>query len=68
MFISDCSPGKYGNDCKQNCSSNCLDNECDQYTGICTRGCSPGFVLPLCQESKISFYTSKKIIILNDFN
>ncbi|XP_025409390.1 tyrosine-protein kinase receptor Tie-2-like [Sipha flava] len=46
----DCESGKYGADCNQTCSSNCYNNSCDPYTGICSRGCVPGYVFPRCLE------------------
>ncbi|XP_060850877.1 uncharacterized protein LOC132929506 isoform X2 [Rhopalosiphum padi] len=46
----DCQPGKYGASCKQKCSSNCRNNTCDQYTGICKHGCSQGYLPPYCLQ------------------
>ncbi|XP_016657825.1 uncharacterized protein LOC100161662 isoform X1 [Acyrthosiphon pisum] len=46
----DCKPGTYGADCKQTCSSNCHNNKCDQYTGICYHGCSQGYLPPYCLQ------------------
>jgi len=45
--------GTYGADCKQTCSQHCLNNTCDQYTGVCLHGCSLGYIQPYCTESKI---------------
>jgi len=60
FFFIDCIPGKYGADCKQTCSSNCFNNKCDQYTGICYQGCSEGYLPPYCLQSKIQNVTENK--------
>jgi len=52
-FFKDCGMEQYGADCEQTCSSNCRNNKCDQYTGICNQGCSEGYLPPLCLQSKI---------------
>ncbi|VVC28415.1 Hypothetical protein CINCED_3A016464 [Cinara cedri] len=46
----DCESGTYGANCANNCSSNCRNNVCDRYTGMCSQGCSSGYVLPYCLE------------------
>ncbi|KAL5238474.1 hypothetical protein ACI65C_005884 [Semiaphis heraclei] len=46
----DCESGKFGADCNQNCSSNCNNGMCDRYTGVCSHGCSPQYVLPHCLQ------------------
>eukprot|EP00102_Acyrthosiphon_pisum_P025257 XP_016662467.1 PREDICTED: uncharacterized protein LOC100570133 [Acyrthosiphon pisum] len=46
----DCIMGTYGADCSQTCSEYCLNNMCDQYTGVCLNGCSVGYILPYCRE------------------
>ncbi|XP_060872331.1 uncharacterized protein LOC132946371 [Metopolophium dirhodum] len=46
----DCTMGTYGADCRQTCSKHCLNNMCDQYTGVCLYGCSVGYMLPYCSE------------------
>eukprot|EP00102_Acyrthosiphon_pisum_P009933 XP_003248923.2 PREDICTED: multiple epidermal growth factor-like domains protein 6 [Acyrthosiphon pisum] len=51
----DCTMGTYGADCRQNCSEHCLNNMCDRYTGACLYGCSVGYILPYCSESKCIF-------------
>ncbi|XP_029345769.1 angiopoietin-1 receptor-like [Acyrthosiphon pisum] len=47
----DCTMGTYGADCKQTCSKHCLNNMCDQYTGVCLNGCSVGYILPYCRKN-----------------
>lgn len=56
----DCEFGTYGANCSQSCSNNCLNNMCDQYTGICLHGCSDGYVLPYCRESKIQNFVKNQ--------
>ncbi|XP_025196649.1 uncharacterized protein LOC112595599 [Melanaphis sacchari] len=46
----DCATGKFGVDCSQFCSPNCYDRVCDQYTGVCTNGCSPEYIPPYCLQ------------------
>ncbi|CAI6356794.1 unnamed protein product [Macrosiphum euphorbiae] len=46
----ECETGKFGADCNQYCSSNCYDRKCDRYTGLCSHGCSPQYVLPHCLQ------------------
>ncbi|XP_052793366.1 uncharacterized protein LOC128227154 isoform X2 [Mya arenaria] len=38
-----CSKGTYGENCSGNCSSFCVDGQCDHITGVCDRGCIPGY-------------------------
>lgn len=47
----DCKEGEYGANCEQNCSPNCHNNICNMYTGVCSEGCKPGYILPYCNES-----------------
>lgn len=56
LFLLDCDSGTYGADCNQTCSTNCLFNACDRYTGVCNYGCLPGYIMPYCRESKIHIY------------
>ncbi|XP_029345322.1 uncharacterized protein LOC100573779 isoform X2 [Acyrthosiphon pisum] len=58
----DCTIGTYGADCRQNCSDNCLNNMCDQYTGGCLYGCSVGYILPNCSESKIILLKNSRLV------
>ncbi|GFR62944.1 receptor-type tyrosine-protein phosphatase kappa [Elysia marginata] len=39
----------FGQDCKQNCSTQCLDRDCHHVTGEC-RACNPGYTGEFCQE------------------
>ncbi|KAL4084644.1 hypothetical protein QTP88_027571 [Uroleucon formosanum] len=63
----DCIPGKYGADCKQTCSSNCYDNKCDQYTGICYQGCSEGYLPPYCLQ-RYPYLISPPKLLSNDYD
>lgn len=52
----DCSAGKYGNNCLQNCSEKCyIAKTCDRKTGVCHRGCTVGWNLPFCNEGTCIF-------------
>ncbi|GFO07585.1 receptor-type tyrosine-protein phosphatase kappa [Plakobranchus ocellatus] len=39
----------YGQDCKMNCSSNCLNNDCHHVTGKC-KACVPGYRGDFCNQ------------------
>lgn len=58
--ILDCMFGKYGANCKLTCPLNCYNGGCDGYTGICSKGCIPGYIPPYCTESK-KYLKKKKI-------
>uniref|UniRef100_A0A0L8HVM8 Fucolectin tachylectin-4 pentraxin-1 domain-containing protein n=2 Tax=Octopus bimaculoides TaxID=37653 RepID=A0A0L8HVM8_OCTBM len=46
----ECTPGKYGTHCDGKC--NCRKKDiCDRVTGICPRGCPPGFRSATCQKA-----------------
>ncbi|VVC28416.1 Fibronectin type III,EGF-like, conserved site,Immunoglobulin-like fold [Cinara cedri] len=62
----DCKSNKYGANCEQFCSSNCLENMCNKYTGICSKGCSKGFISPKCQE-KYPYLIKPPTQILNQY-
>ncbi|VVC38854.1 Fibronectin type III,EGF-like, conserved site,Immunoglobulin-like fold,EGF-like domain [Cinara cedri] len=66
LCSDDCELGKYGADCEQTCSSNCFNNTCDKYTGICSQGCSIGYVPPKCQE-RYPYLIKPPTIISNTF-
>ncbi|XP_052794507.1 uncharacterized protein LOC128227739 isoform X2 [Mya arenaria] len=38
-----CLKGTYGENCSGNCSSFCVDGLCNHITGVCGRGCVPGY-------------------------
>lgn len=46
----DCEAGTFGANCNQNCSPNCYNGKCDRYTGVCSHGCLPRYVLPRCLQ------------------
>ncbi|GFN78783.1 multiple epidermal growth factor-like domains protein 6 [Plakobranchus ocellatus] len=45
-----CSPGRYGVDCKEQCSMNCAgqNNLCSREDGRCNEGCDAGYQTPKC--------------------
>ncbi|CAC5379813.1 Tyrosine-protein phosphatase non-receptor type 5,Receptor-type tyrosine-protein phosphatase R,Receptor-type tyrosine-protein phosphatase eta,Tyrosine-protein phosphatase 10D,Tyrosine-protein phosphatase non-receptor type 7,Receptor-type tyrosine-protein phosphatase O,Receptor-type tyrosine-protein phosphatase beta [Mytilus coruscus] len=49
--IGGCPVGKYGVNCKMNCSANCISKSCDLYNGNCTYGCTDGWVNERCNET-----------------
>ncbi|KAH3711620.1 hypothetical protein DPMN_071291 [Dreissena polymorpha] len=42
-FCSSCVTGYTGYSCNQTCSTGCLNDTCDQFTGHCTHTCKTGF-------------------------
>ncbi|CAG2193355.1 unnamed protein product [Mytilus edulis] len=48
---SGCPLGKYGVNCKMNCSENCMLGSCDLVRGNCTCGCTDGWVGDRCNET-----------------
>ena len=58
LICTDCPKGKYGQQCKENCSMHCrVLGECDKVTGHCLRGCQAGWKTPWCDQSKILSYS-----------
>lgn len=45
LLIAECSPGRFGKNCEQNCSDNCEGDLklCNGTTGECVAGCRPGY-------------------------
>ena len=42
FFITECTDGKFGDNCTKTC--HCENNDvCDKIHGICLNGCSPGY-------------------------
>ena len=50
-----CVPGRYGENCVQNCSVHCAgqDKSCDGTTGACLSGCEPGYGGLACDLGKV---------------
>lgn len=49
----ECFTGKYGFNCKENCSIHCgVPERCDRVTGKCEGGCQPGWSDLTCKTSK----------------
>ncbi|XP_008186132.1 uncharacterized protein LOC100169299 [Acyrthosiphon pisum] len=63
----DCTMGTYGADCRQTCSEHCLNNMCDQYTGVCLYGCSVGYILPYCRE-KYPYFINPPTLRFADYD
>ncbi|KAE9526207.1 hypothetical protein AGLY_013838 [Aphis glycines] len=61
----DCTLGTYGANCRETCSRNCLNNICDQYTGVCLSGCSAGYVPPYCREKYPYFINPPTLLSAN---
>ena len=52
LYLLECPPGFYGNDCLYNCSQNCnVTRRCDRFTGKCEGGCKPGWTGATCYQS-----------------
>ena len=52
-FVAACNDGTFGIDCLNNCSGQCLHGApCNKQTGLCDRGCNPGYTNIFCNESK----------------
>ncbi|VDI50988.1 Hypothetical predicted protein [Mytilus galloprovincialis] len=49
-----CNGGKYGKDCLQECSANCLTPPCDHITGECSNGCNDGWLGSNCTQTCIN--------------
>ncbi|XP_062589901.1 multiple epidermal growth factor-like domains protein 10 isoform X3 [Saccostrea cucullata] len=47
--VYECSQGTYGYFCDKRCS-NCLDNQCDGFTGVCASGCKSGWYGKNCDR------------------
>ena len=45
-----CEPGKFEEECKEKCPSNCKHDSCDYSNGTCTQGCKPGYQGSMCNE------------------
>ena len=60
--FTDCPPGFYGQDCKENCSTNCIvPVRCDRMTGQCEGGCQAGWTQSKCDSSRnIPFFIKCK--------
>ena len=53
FVFSECSLGKYGENCSKNCSGHCKGNNrshCHHIDGSCTEGCEDGWIGLTCEE------------------
>lgn len=49
IYLKECEDGTFGYECTKMCSSHCLDDSpCNKKTGVCDRGCSPGYINSDC--------------------
>lgn len=52
-FCIVCSPGYFGIDCIERCSSHCVTNQyCEHVSGVFFDGCQDGYIGTHCDESK----------------
>lgn len=50
---TDCVPGFYGDDCKEECGE-CKDGaSCNRTSGLCPNGCKEHRVLPFCKGTEL---------------
>ncbi|GFN98576.1 multiple epidermal growth factor-like domains 10 [Plakobranchus ocellatus] len=49
IFPLECPVSTYGQDCKMNCSTRCLNSDCHHKTGVC-KACLPGYNGDLCDQ------------------
>ena len=55
LIITECGNKTFGQDCVDNCSSNCADDgDCYHISGECTYGCKPGFKDAWCDEGMVN--------------
>lgn len=47
VLVSECPDGKYGQNCRENCSATC--NSCNKKSGFCEYGCKPGWKGDNCE-------------------
>lgn len=73
LYFTACALGRYGQNCSEGCSANCLNPQCNHETGECIDGCKDGWQGFNCTHSvfllfkdyivliiyQISFYISK---------
>lgn len=53
--FTECDDGTYGYSCVNYCSGHCLnDSPCNKQTGLCDRGCNPGYTNGNCSKSKFT--------------
>lgn len=53
LLVKECDDGRYGYNCVNTCSGNCLDGApCDKETGYCLVGCKQGYTYENCSKGK----------------
>lgn len=53
--VVECHYGTYGYNCVNNCSGHCRnDTPCNKQTGVCDKGCNPGYTGLDCKGSKLT--------------
>lgn len=65
MYVVECTPGTYGDGCKQTCVGNCLEDEvCSPFDGTCPKGCAAGWknVHPCNQGKSTSWISATHLI------
>lgn len=51
----ECMEGWYGLHCGQQCVGHCIDGiPCNHVTGVCDRGCAPGWAAHKCYKATLS--------------
>lgn len=55
IYLTECSEGRYGVNCSQECSGHCKDNIiCEHVTGQCVKGCNAGWKGSPCDKGGTS--------------
>lgn len=59
LFL-ECTNGKYGKQCHNDCGYCRHMNECSHINGTCVKGCKPGYKQPMCTQSEWIVKNSKR--------
>lgn len=64
VYVLECPPGSYGENCGYTCSNNCyMDNVCNRFNGQCELGCKAGWTGISCDQGKVIVCINKNMQI-----
>lgn len=64
VYVLECPPVFYGENCGYTCSNNCyMDNICNRSTGQCELGCKAGWTGILCNQGKVFICINEKMLM-----